>query len=112
LGLMWLVFPLEGVRIRCLFKVLTGWPCPTCGMTRSFIHLRHVDLAGAFAANPAIAALALFAGVYCFYAWAAVLFRTRRIRISVTRRWEPTLIRVLVVVGIVGNWVYLLLAGR
>lgn len=112
LGVMGLVFPLEGVRVRCPFKVLTGWPCATCGMTRSFIHLRQFDLVGALAANPLIAVLALFAVAYCIYAWIAVLFRTRRIRISVTRRWEPTVIRVLVVAAVLGNWLYLIWMGR
>ena len=112
LGVAGLVFPLERLPPLCVFKAVTGWPCLTCGMTRSLIHLKHFDILGAFVANPLIAAFALFAGAFCLYAWIAVLFRTRRIRIHTTRPWEPTLIRVLIVAAVVGNWVYLIAAGR
>ena len=36
----------------CLFKALTGLPCPTCGSTRALGRLVHFDLAGALAMNP------------------------------------------------------------
>ena len=112
LGVAGLVFPLERLPFLCMFKAVTGWPCLTCGMTRSLIRLKHLDLLGAFVANPFVAAFALFAGAFCLYAWIAVLFKTRRIRVHTTRRWEPTLIRVLVATAIVGNWAYLIAVGR
>jgi hypothetical protein len=108
---VWL-YPLGRVTIRCPFKMITGWPCPTCGMTRSAIQLKQFDVAGALATNPLVGLFALFAIVFCVYAWIAVLFRTRRVRIRTTRRWEPTLIRVLVVVAFLLNWAYLIWAGR
>jgi len=111
-GLGVLVFPLGRVTVRCVFKALTGWPCPTCGMTRSLIHLRQLDLVGAFLANPLIATFALFAIAYVLYAWVAILFGTRRIRLVVTRSWEPTLLRVLAVAVVLGNWIYLIAVGR
>ena len=85
-GLIGLFFPLQNLRIQCIFKSLTGWPCPTCGMTRSLIRLRRLDLVGAFAANPLIAAATVFAAIYVVYAWIAILFHTRRIRIELTKR--------------------------
>jgi drug/metabolite transporter (DMT)-like permease len=36
----------------CLFKLLTGMPCPGCGMTRAYLHLFKGDLAGAFYFHP------------------------------------------------------------
>ena len=36
----------------CFFKSLTGYPCPTCGTTRSVKLLFDGDLAGAFLMNP------------------------------------------------------------
>ncbi len=42
--------PLDGV---CLFRRLTGFACPTCGMTRSIALTLQGDLAAAFRMNPA-----------------------------------------------------------
>jgi hypothetical protein len=36
----------------CGMKILTGLPCPGCGMTRSIVHLCHGDLAGACRMHP------------------------------------------------------------
>lgn len=36
----------------CPFLVLTGWPCPTCGMTRGWTLLGHGRVADALAYNP------------------------------------------------------------
>jgi hypothetical protein len=35
----------------CAFWMLTGLPCPSCGMTTSFALLMHGDLAGSLQAN-------------------------------------------------------------
>jgi hypothetical protein len=36
----------------CTFQKITGTPCPSCGMTTSFCHLAHGDLAKSLEANP------------------------------------------------------------
>lgn len=36
----------------CAFRATTGYRCPGCGLTRSFVFLGHADLAAAFAQNP------------------------------------------------------------
>ena len=36
----------------CVFKRLTGLPCPGCGMTRSLIDLAHGNLSGALELHP------------------------------------------------------------
>jgi hypothetical protein len=36
----------------CLFKLLTGLPCPGCGMTRAYLHLFQGDIVGAFYFHP------------------------------------------------------------
>lgn len=44
---------------ECGFKLGTGVPCPTCGMTTSFAHAASADLFAAFATQPLGALLAL-----------------------------------------------------
>lgn len=36
----------------CIFRNTIGIPCPGCGMTRSYIHLLHGDIAGAWEMHP------------------------------------------------------------
>lgn len=36
----------------CLFRDLTGLPCPTCGTAHAALALAHLDLPGAVAFNP------------------------------------------------------------
>ncbi|MDT2738768.1 DUF2752 domain-containing protein [Enterococcus canintestini] len=38
--------------LECPLRAITGVPCPMCGMTRSFIHLAHGDISGAFSYHP------------------------------------------------------------
>lgn len=47
----------------CTFHRLTGWPCPSCGLTTSFSLLMHGDWRPALAANPIGPILALTAAV-------------------------------------------------
>jgi hypothetical protein len=44
----------------CRFKVVTGLPCPSCGMTTSFSLLMHGDLLGSLRANAVGTLLAMF----------------------------------------------------
>ncbi len=41
-----------GPAIPCLFRKMTGWKCPGCGITTMFLNLLELDLAGAYQANP------------------------------------------------------------
>lgn len=36
----------------CSLRRLTGYPCPGCGMTRSFISMAHVQFSAAFSYHP------------------------------------------------------------
>lgn len=41
------------LRTVCALRLLTGWRCPACGMTRAFACLSHGQLARAWEMNPA-----------------------------------------------------------
>lgn len=58
-GQIWLVYQYqtglaepENNIPACLFKYATDLPCPSCGTTRSVLHLLHGDLSGALYWNP------------------------------------------------------------
>ncbi|HEY3120956.1 MAG TPA: DUF2752 domain-containing protein [Vicinamibacteria bacterium] len=94
----------------CVFKVVTGWPCLTCGATRAFARLYALDPLGALAMNP----LAVAAGL-ALVPWAladlALLPSGRALTLELTPsagRWA----RALAVTLAVANWLYLAAVGR
>jgi Protein of unknown function (DUF2752) len=94
----------------CLFKGLTGLPCPTCGSTRAVARLFGLDLAGALAMNPIVTAVAVVIA-----AWAlvdlALLPSRRSLRLELSPRLGQ-LLRATALALFFLNWVYLILAGR
>jgi Protein of unknown function (DUF2752). len=50
----------------CWMRALTGWPCPSCGLTTSFAQLANGNLRLAFAAHP------LGPPLFALFAWGSV----------------------------------------
>jgi hypothetical protein len=94
----------------CIFKGLTGLPCPTCGSTRALAHLFGLDLEGAVAMNPFVTLVAVVMA-----AWAVadlvLLPRHRSLKVEVSPRLAGWL-RAAALVAFFLNWVYLLVVGR
>ncbi|MEI7056397.1 DUF2752 domain-containing protein [Nocardioides sp. CCNWLW239] len=42
---------IEDGPVLCPFRLLTGLPCPGCGLTRSWVYLMHGDLGSSLASN-------------------------------------------------------------
>lgn len=94
----------------CVFKLVTGVPCPTCGTTRALGRLFDLDLPGALAMNPLVTAGALF-----LVAWAvADLVLLTRGR-ALAAHLAPPLglgLRLAAVVAVFANWAWLVASGR
>jgi hypothetical protein len=94
----------------CFFRLATGLPCPTCGSTRAFGRLFHLDLAGAFVMNPLAAASALVLLLWGLVDMALLPGR-RALRASLAPALHNPA-RFLVVALLLLNWAFLLVAGR
>jgi len=45
---------ISGISIPCVFKLITGFKCPGCGITRMFEAMFRLDFKSAFKYNPII----------------------------------------------------------
>ena len=109
-GAVWLL-RLDRIPLTlCVFKGLTGLPCPTCGSTRALGRLFALDFAGALALNPFTTLLALAVAAWALADLALVPTR-RALELDVPPRLGAAL-RVGALVLFLANWVYLVDAGR
>ncbi len=99
----------------CLFKEVTGLPCPSCGTTRSLLLLFNGEVAAAFMTNPFALLLALVLVIvplwiavdvarkkesfYCLYTWVEQLF--------IQSKWVTAFAVTLVVL----NWIWNIAKG-
>lgn len=93
----------------CSLMVMTGLPCPTCGMTTAFAHAARAQFAAAWAAQPAGLALALgVMGVGVGSLYSAISGRSVRWR---GPRWSAAKIGLATVFLLFGSWGFKLLSG-
>jgi hypothetical protein len=91
-----------------VFKGLTGIPCPTCGSTRSVVHLSHGDFLSAFVMNPLATLCLMSAVLYFFYSLMSAVFALPRVCLLFTNQ-EKNVMRAGVVVLLFLQWTYLIL---
>jgi hypothetical protein len=98
---------LTGVRFTtCPFKLITGLPCATCGVTRMVFAVTTGHFAEAWRLNPLLASAAPV-GVL----WLAIRATGRRIAIGLSRPARYLAWGVLAV-AVAANWAYLIAVGR
>jgi len=90
---------------RCTFRVVTGWPCLTCGFTRCLRALSHCDLALALRWNPLVCLCLL--GLLVSPLFWPVLRRAR----WPEPVWARRALTLAAVVVALLNWSYLLRNG-
>ena len=91
----------------CIFRSLTGVPCPSCGTTRAAMAFLDGDLISAFAANPLAAAAGL---LFVVGAPLAALWSIARWPVPVLPTPLPGWMRIGAVALIAGNWLYVIVA--
>jgi hypothetical protein len=107
LGAGWLR-PVLSYAPDCVFKGLTGIPCPTCGATRSVVHLSHGDILSAFTMNPLMTLCLMSAVLYFIYSLVSAAFHLPRISFLFTDQ-ERTIMRKGVVMLLLVQWAYLII---
>ncbi len=103
--------PVLSLVPSCVFKALSGLPCPTCGSTRSIVCLSQGHVASALSMNPAAAVLAIGATLYLFYNLFTFASGAPRIRIALSNSEKDTLRRTAIYM-LLANWLYLIIVKR
>ena len=104
-------FPFSSLPPLCSFKALTGLPCVSCGMTRSWVYGVHGRFLDAWLMSPL--GTLLFVGVVGAVGYG--LLRSARaipaVRVDL-RPFETIAVRTTVVLAILLNWGFVISAGR
>ena len=85
----------------CLFKMLTGFPCPGCGLTHAFCSISHGHFKTAWQANPF--GFVFYIGALACLAWPGLRARFPGVEVALRRTrvvvWAPPLL-------MAGMWLY------
>jgi len=100
------VLPLTKLAPACLFRSLTGVPCPTCGTTRALMHFSRGEMAMAISENPLFVLFLTLALLYFFVNSIAALLRLPRVVILLSSV-ERNLLTAAAGFSIAANWTYL-----
>jgi uncharacterized protein DUF2752 len=92
----------------CAFHDLTGFPCVTCGATRSAVQFFHGHFHSALLFNPLIFASLCAIGLFDVYAFAVLATRAPRLRLADWKQTEKGAVRILIITLLILNWAYLL----
>jgi len=103
-------FPFHRNPFLCSFKQITGYPCFTCGMTRSWIDQVDGRFMEGWAQSPLGSLLFFLALSFTAWTFVRLAFRLPPLDISM-RRWEAAGLWALSATAVMANWVYTILTG-
>jgi hypothetical protein len=93
---------------HCAFLAITGHPCATCGATRSAIAFFHADFWSAWKWNPLVFLFLSGLSIFDAYAFAVLVTRAPRLRIVQFTSAQKIVLRLIAVILLLSNWIYLL----
>ncbi|HXY54946.1 MAG TPA: DUF2752 domain-containing protein [Nitrospirota bacterium] len=99
--------PVLSFAPSCVFKGLTGVPCPTCGATRSVVHFAHGELSASLSLNPLVPLCLVIASIIFFYSLTTLILGIPRIGIILSDR-EKNIARAAMIALVLANWCYLI----
>lgn len=103
-GVIYLIFvSVTDIRIPCVFKVITGFDCPACGITRMFVSIAKMDFKTAFSYNSVIfVTLPLIIGCLAFERITHIINgQVSQNRVCKFLLWSEIL--VLIIYGVIRN---------
>jgi hypothetical protein len=92
---------------ECPFKVITGYPCLTCGGTRCLAEMSYLSLWESFEFNPFIWVTVIGMIGFSIYVAIALIFK-KSISISMSPREEKA-VRIAIISLMAINWIYLII---
>jgi len=97
---------------HCIFLAVTGHPCLTCGATRAAIAFFHLDFMSAWKWNPLVFTILCSLSIFDAYAFTVLVIRAPRLRIAQFTPIEKNFVRLVAVILLLSNWIYLLSRPR
>lgn len=100
--------------LGCMFKTITGYPCVSCGFTRSALALAAGDMWLAVRMNPLLVLIAVAWLMYIPYGFAAFFMPNivPRWRLQLDKPGDLNKIRWVVGLTLAAIWAWLIIDGR
>ncbi len=95
---------------NCVFHEITGFPCPTCGGTRSLIALSQFDPVSSFMYNPLVPLFVIGLIVFSMLFLIGAVSK-KSLSVKLTGRGKK-IIRYTAISLAAFNWLFLILTGR
>ena len=95
----------------CALRRTTGWPCPSCGLTRVAERISHGNVVGAWDANPLGTIVALLFVMAIVLSLLHMAFKIPIPKVQVNRR-EAFILRIVVIASVLINYLFVILKVR
>lgn len=94
----------------CIFKAVTGLPCPACGSTRATVFLLHYDLYSAFLFNPLAIITNICILISVFWMIVDIIFSRQSFFKFLKMNW-PMWLKIIAFSLILLNWIWNIYKG-